>query len=42
MNINESLCVQTIDQLAPQIKSGKLSPGVDSGLPDRIEALDPG
>ena len=42
MNINESLCVQTIDQLAPQIKSGKLSPvALTQAYLERIEALDP-
>ena len=26
MNTNDDLCFQTIEQLAPQLKSGKLSP----------------
>ncbi len=42
MNTNEALCTQTLDQLAPQIKSGKLS-AVDltKAYLERIEELDP-
>src|SRR4051812_4411494 len=42
MNTNEVLCTQTLDQLAPQIKSGKLSPvALTKAYLERIEALDP-
>src|SRR5204863_8826861 len=42
MNTNDALCTQTLEQLAPQIKSGKLS-SVDltKAYLERIEALDP-
>src|SRR5262249_58408754 len=42
MNTNEALCTQTMEQLAPQIKSGKLS-SVDltKAYLERIEELDP-
>ena len=40
--VNESLCTQTLDQLAPQIKSGKLtSVALTKAYLERIEALDP-
>jgi len=42
MNTNEALCTQTIEQLAPQIKSGKLSPvALTRAYLERIEMLDP-
>src|SRR5262249_59223838 len=42
MNTNEALCTQTLDQLAPLIKSGKLSPvDLTKAYLERIEALDP-
>src|SRR5690348_11695094 len=41
-NTNEVLCTQTIEQLAPQIKSGRLSPvALTKAYLERIEALDP-
>ena len=42
MNTNEALCTQTLEQLAPQLKSGKLSPvDLTKAYLERIEALDP-
>jgi aspartyl-tRNA(Asn)/glutamyl-tRNA(Gln) amidotransferase subunit A len=42
MNTNDALCFQTLEQLAPQLKSGKLSPvTLTQAYLERIEALDP-
>jgi aspartyl-tRNA(Asn)/glutamyl-tRNA(Gln) amidotransferase subunit A len=42
MNTNEALCTQTVEQLASQIKAGKLSPvTLTKAYLERIEALDP-
>jgi aspartyl-tRNA(Asn)/glutamyl-tRNA(Gln) amidotransferase subunit A len=42
MNTNEALCTQTLEQLAPQLKSGKLSAvALTQAYLERIEALDP-
>ena len=39
---NEALCTQTLEQLAPQIKSGKLSPvALTQAYLERIEEMDP-
>lgn len=40
--MNDALCYQTIEQLAPQLKAGKLSPvALTEAYLQRIEALDP-
>src|SRR5438128_10982301 len=42
MNTNDALCTQTLEQLAPQLKSGKLSPvTLTRAYLQRIEELDP-
>src|SRR5215467_2363634 len=42
INTHEALCTQTIEQLASQIKAGKLSPvTLTRAYLERIEALDP-